>query len=204
MDERVERGMRRQLASAPPDRIGWKLALNAPAIMEALGLAEPALGWLSRSRVAAGEHSLLGSTAPAVEPELLLEAGEAGTVARIGVALEVVDFDRPIEDVEEVIGANVFHRAVACAELGPVVDPGDAVFTVNGEERGRIAGFEPPAQTLAFVDGFLQRLGERLAPGDLVIAGALAPAAPVAPGDEAKLAVRGVGEISLAFTAQRI
>jgi 2-keto-4-pentenoate hydratase len=37
-----------------------------------------------------------------------------------------------------------------------------------------------------------------------VIAGALAPAAPVAPGDEAKLAVRGVGEISLAFTAQRI
>ena len=61
MDERVERGMRRQLASAPDDRIGWKMALNAPAIMEALGLPEPALGWLSRERVAAGEHSLAGA-----------------------------------------------------------------------------------------------------------------------------------------------
>ena len=78
MDERVERGMRRQLAAAPDDRIGWKMALNAPAIMEALGLPEPALGWLSRERVATGEHSLAGSANPAVEPELLLEAGEGG------------------------------------------------------------------------------------------------------------------------------
>ena len=155
MDERVERGMRRQLASAPDDRIGWKMALNAPAIMDALGLPEPALGWLSGARVASGEHSLAGSRGPAVEPELLLEAGEGGTVARMGVALEVVDFDRPLEELEEVIAGNVFHRAVALSELGPAVEPEEAVFSVNGEERARITEFEPPAETLAFVADFL-------------------------------------------------
>ena len=199
MDERVERGMRRQLASAPADRIGWKMALNAPAIMEALGLDEPALGWLSRAQVADGEHSLAGSTQPAVEPELLLEAGEDGAVARMGVALEVVDLDRPLEDLEDVIANNVFHRAVALGELGPVLDPGECLFGINGEERARVVEFEPPTDTLAFVAGFLERCGQRLAPGDLVIAGALAPAAPVAAGDVANLAVGRVGAISLRF-----
>ena len=201
MDERVERGMRRQLAAAPDDRIGWKMALNAAPIMEALGLEEPALGWLSRERVATGEHPLAGSANPAVEPELLLEAGEGAAVARMGVALEVVNFDRPLEEVEEVIAGNVFHRAVALGELGPVVDPGEAVFTMGGEERARLTEFEPPEETLAFVAGFLERCGERLAPGDLVIAGALAPAAPVVAGDTAELAVSGVGSVSLSFGA---
>jgi 2-keto-4-pentenoate hydratase len=199
MDERVERGMRRQLASIPADRIGWKMALNAPAIMEALGLEEPALGWLSRAQVADGEHSLAGSTQPAVEPELLLEAGADGGVARIGVALEVVDLDRSLDDVEEVIAANIFHRAVAPGDLGPVTEPGEAVFSLNGQERARIGEFEPAAQTLAFVGRFLGELGEELRPGDLVIAGALAPAAPVADGDVAELEVGRVGAISLRF-----
>jgi 2-keto-4-pentenoate hydratase len=199
MDERVERGMRRQLAVAPDDRIGWKMGLNAPAIMEALGLPEPALGWLSRERVATGEHSLAGSANPAVEPELLLEAGEGGAVARMGVALEVVDLDRPLQEVEEVIAGNVFHRAVALGELGPVSDPSEAVFCLNDEERGRVAEFEPPAETLAFVDRFLRGLGEELRPGDLVIAGALVPAAQVAAGDIAELQVERVGAVSLRF-----
>jgi 2-keto-4-pentenoate hydratase len=201
MDERVERGMRRQLASAPADQIGWKLALNAAPIMEALGLEEPGLGWLARTRVASGQHSLAGATQPAVEPELLLEAGEGGGLARLGVALEVVDFDRPLDDVEEVIAGNVFHRAVALGELGPAADPGEAVFSVNGEERARVTEFEAPADTLAFVDGFLRRLGTALAPGDLVIAGALARAAPVAVGDVAELAVHRAGSVALSFGA---
>jgi 2-keto-4-pentenoate hydratase len=199
MDERVERGMRRQLAGAPEDRIGWKMALNAPAIMEALGLPEPALGWLSRERVATDEHSLAGSTNPAVEPELLLEAGEGAAVARMGVALEVVDLDQPLTEVEKVIAGNVFHRAVALGELGPVAEPGEAVFSLNGDARGRVTEFEPPAQTLAFVDRFLHELGQELRPGELVIAGALVPAAQVVAGDVAELEVERVGAVSLRF-----
>ena len=94
MDERVERGMRRQLAAAPDDRIGWKMALNAPAIMEALGLAEPALGWLSRGRVATASTRWKAARIPRSSRSCLLEAGEDGAVARMGVALEVVDLDR--------------------------------------------------------------------------------------------------------------
>lgn len=196
MDERVARGMRRQLAEEPADRIGWKLALNAPALMEQLGLPEPGLGWLAQSRVASETHSLEGSTRPAVEPELLLEAGSG----RVGVALEVVDFDMPLDDVEEVMARNVFHRAVAFGTLVDPVDPGVAVFRVNEEERAVVSSFEAPRETLGFVDRFLRGLGRRLAPGELVIAGALAPAAPVAPGDAASLEVAGVGAVSLEFT----
>jgi 2-keto-4-pentenoate hydratase len=200
-DERVERGMRRQLATAPPDRIGWKLALNAPALMEALGLSEPALGGLFRSRVADGSHSLAGAANPAVEPELLLEAAADGSLARVGVALEVVDFDRPLDDLEEVLAGGVFHRAVAFGPLVDVVSPGAAVFRVNEEDRASVSTFEPPADTLAFVARFLRELGVSLSEGDLVIAGALAPAAPVAAGDVASLDVTHVGSVSLSFTA---
>jgi len=200
MDERVERGMRRQLAGLPADRIGWKIALNAPALMDALGLDEPGLGFLTRARVAEGEHSLAGSSQPAVEPELVLEAGEGGTVARLGAALEVVDFDRPLDDVEEVMASNIFHRAVAFGALAASVSPGEAVFRVNEEERAVVSAFEAPADTLAFVSRFLRGLGRELAAGDLVIAGALAPAAPVAPGDVAALEIAGLGSVSLAFT----
>jgi len=200
MDPRVERGMRRQLAERPGDRIGWKLALNAPPLMERLGLAEPALGWLARSLVEEDEHSLAGATNPAVEPELLLEAGEGGAVARMGVALEVVDFDRPLDDLEEVVAANVFHRAVAVGELAEPAAPANAVFSVNGEERARPVPAEEPGDTLAFVADFLGRLGQRLAPGELVIAGALAPAAPVTPGDVVELGVEPLGSVTLRFT----
>ena len=199
MDERVERGMRRQLEAAPSDRIGWKLALNAPAIVEALGIGEPALGWLARSRVAEGTHTLAGSSQPAVEPELVIEAGEGAAVARLGVALEVVDFDRPLDDIEEVVAANIFHRAVA---FGPLVDPTSperAVFRVNEEERGVVESFEAPADTLAFVDRFLRGVGWELAPGDLVIAGALVAAVPVQAGDVASLTVEDVGSVELRF-----
>jgi 2-keto-4-pentenoate hydratase len=199
MDERVERGMRRQLAAAPPDRIGWKMALNAPAAMEALGLEEPALGWLSRSRVATGEHGLEGSMAPAVEPELVVEAGENGTVARVGAAIEVVDFDRALDELEEVIAENVFHRAVAFGELVPATGTGGAVFSVNGDERARVAEIEPPERTLAFVADFLARLGTELAPGELVIAGALSAPVPVSAGDVAELAIDAVGPVALRF-----
>ena len=199
MDERVGRGMRRQLEAAPADRIGWKLALNAPAIVEALGIGEPALGGLSESRVASGTHSLAGAHQPAVEPELLIEAGEGGAVARLGVALEVVDFDRPLDDVEEVVATNIFHRAVAFGSLGDPVSPERAVFRVNEEERGVVESFEAPADTLAFVDRFLREVGAELVPGDLVIAGALVAAVPVQPGDVASLDVDGIGSVELRF-----
>ena len=200
MDERVERGMRRQLAEAPPDRIGWKMALNAPAIMERLGLPEPALGGLFRSRVAEGSHSLAGATAPAVEPELLLEAAADGSLARIGVALEVVDFDMPLDDVEEVIAGGVFHRAVALSSLVDPVEPREAVFRLNDDERARVSSFEAPSETLAFVQRFLREAGAALAEGDLVIAGALSGPTPVAAGDTASLTVTNVGSVSLSFS----
>lgn len=199
MDPRVERGMRRQLDRLPAERIGWKVALNAPAALERLGLEEPALGWLARERVVAGEHELAGARAPAVEPELLLEAGRGAAPARMGVALEVVDFDRPLDDVEEVLAHNVFHRAVALGELGAPGTPGPATFSVGGEERGPLADLEPPEDTLARAREQLSRLGAELRPGDLVIAGALAPAAPVAPGDVAEFSVDGLGSVRLAF-----
>jgi len=200
MDERVERGMRRQLATVPEDRIGWKIALNAPALMEGLGLAEPGLGYLTRARVAEGEDSLAEAVAPAVEPELVIEAGEGGGVARVGAALEIVDFDRGLDDVEEVIASNIFHRAVAFGPLVDTVSPGEAVFRVNEEERAVVSTLEAPAETLEFVSRFLQGLGRGLDEGDLVIAGALAPATPVGAGDVASLEVAGIGSVSLAFT----
>jgi 2-keto-4-pentenoate hydratase len=187
--------MRRQLAADLGERIGWKMALNAPALMERLGLPEPALGQLLRDRVAEGRHSLTGATFAAVEPELAIEVGDGGAVARLGAALEIVDFDKPLDDLEDVIATNVFHRAVAVGELVEPAALGAVRFSLSDDTIEP----EDPQETMRFASELLARFGEALKPGDLIIAGALAPAAPIQPGGVARVEIEPLPPVELEF-----
>jgi 2-keto-4-pentenoate hydratase len=196
----LDRGMRRQLEELP-DIVGWKMGLTVPAVQEHLGLAGPVLGHLPRTAVIDGEeHSLVGGTSVAVEPELALEIGEGGGVGRMGLALEVVDLNRSLEEMEEVLAENVFQRAVLFGPLGePVSDP-QVVVAVNGEEREPVGALESPEQTLRFVHDFLARYERAPEPGQLVIAGSLAPAIAVSPGDVVALRAQDLGAVALRLT----
>jgi 2-keto-4-pentenoate hydratase len=184
------------------DIIGWKMGLTVPAVQEHLGLEGPILGHLPRSAVdTTGEHSLAGGTAVAVEPELALEIGEDGGVAAMAVALEVVDLNRSLDELEEVIAENIFQRAVVFGPPAePVTDP-EVFVTINGEEQPAVRSLEPPADTLRFVHEFLGRFDVKPEPGHVVIAGSLTPAIPAKPGDVIEIRADHLGSAKLKLTA---
>ena len=134
-DERVLGGLRAQLErrrealelGASP--IGWKIGLNDPRVQEHLGLDRPVIGFLTDGTLAApGEtHSLAGATRPAAEAEIAVElrrdvgpgaeVDEAlGAIESLGPAVEIVDLDRPLDDLEAILAANGFHRAVCLGQ----------------------------------------------------------------------------------------
>jgi 2-oxo-hept-3-ene-1,7-dioate hydratase len=212
MDERIERGMRTQLdrwrsaLDRGAQRVGWKVGLNPPPIMEALGIDRPVVGYMVSETVvdAGGSVSLAGTTRPGAEPELAIHVGEDGGVGRLGAALEVVDIDQPLDDLEAILAADVFHAAVA---FGPPAGARDlagltARITRDGEPVDEVdlaATVGDPAAVLAQVGGRLEEAGEGLAPGDVVIAGSLIQALPVKPGEDVALDLGPLGSVSLHF-----
>jgi 2-keto-4-pentenoate hydratase len=129
MDERVARGMEAQLGAwrvalaGGAQRVGWKVGLNAPAVLEALELDRPVVGYLTSATVVdPGEsHSVADAGRPGVEPELAIHVGEDQAVAGYAAALEVVDIVQPFEDLAAILADDIFHAAVA---LGPRAEPG--------------------------------------------------------------------------------
>ena len=109
-----------------------------------------------------------------------MHVGEGGAVAGLGPALEVIDVDMPFDDLERVLAANVFHRAVV---LGPVsAGPHErrradrAASCATGEEQHAI---DVAAAAMAPGRGGRARVrlpgavGESLRAGDVIIAGSL-------------------------------
>jgi 2-keto-4-pentenoate hydratase len=227
-DPRVARGMARQLArlralvAGGAARVGWKVGFNVPAVQRMLGLSGPVVGHLTlATALVAGEpHSLAGATRVGVEPEVAIHlgadvpAGATAAAAReaivgLGPALEVIDVDRPFEDLETLCAENVFHRAFL---IGPT-DPGAAGGVLSGVtarvlhrgaevaslDAGAAAG--DLAAVVRFVADFLAPHGERLVAGDWIIAGSLVAPVWVAAGDVVVLELGGIGDVELEVVA---
>ena len=221
-DPRVQAGLRRQLEgwrkliAGGAERLGWKIGLNAAAVQQKLGLADPVIGFLtSASRLDPGaSHSIGGMERPLVEPEVAvrlrrpLEAGarpdEAlAAIESLGPAIELVDIASPPQDVEDALAGNVFHRAVV---LGPhrqdaAVSGVEASVRVNGEERQTARAHVELAETISLVANLLGSAGELLEAGDTIICGSLTPPVPVAPGDEVDVDLGPLGRVELSLAA---
>ena len=220
----IARGFSRHLATLrgiPSDaRLGWKVAFNAPAIQARLGLrGSLAAGLTSRTLESGGApHRIAGSTRIALEAEVAVRLGApvapggsvadaARAIAAWAPAIEIVDFDRPFEQLEEILAHGVFHRAL---RLGPFSSP-----ALGADLAGQLARVELGARRLCEVDArvatghapdvllHLARLlaahGEALAAGDLVILGAMNPVTFATAGDEFALAVGALGEVRVAL-----
>ncbi len=215
LDPRVRRGLEAQFAAlrkrtaAGERRLGFKIALNDPRVQQALGIAQPVIGYLASGAEVdpGGSHSLAGATRPAVEPEIAVHVGEDGAIAGLGPALEVIDIDMPFDDLERVMAGNVFHRAVV---LGPVtagrtsVEGLSARFLHDGHEQHAIdvaAAAMAPDEVVALVSGYLSAVGESLEPGDVIIAGSLVTALPAAAGERFELLVDGLGSVAVELTS---
>ena len=186
-------------------RIGWKIGLNVPAVQDKLGIDRSVIGHLTTATLlgADGAHSLAGAQKPMAEPEIAIQVGPDGTIAGLAPAIEVADIDRSLDDVGQIVAANVFHRAVA---IGPSVQLSsaegiEALLTVNGEQVGSAdADATDLGAIITLVDDTLRAAGESLQAGDRIIAGSLTQPAPVEPGDTATVDLGPIGRLEVSFT----
>jgi 2-keto-4-pentenoate hydratase len=193
---------RRTALDAGARRVGWKLAYGIAEIEALIGDA-PAIGHLTSAtllgpggvyRGAGGDRELR------VETELAVEVGEGATIAGLAVALEVVDVGRPPDGAEALVAANVLHRAVAFGPIRPgeAVPSGRARLLIGGDVRDEAPVRGDPATVVAAAARALEAAGERLEPGDCVLAGPSCHV-PAAPGDEVVAAIDGLGAVQAAI-----
>ena len=227
-DPRIARGAAAQLArwrrllASGAARVGWKIGFNSEAAQKQLGLDGTVVGYLTQATVLAPgtSHSLAGSHLVCAEPEVAIHvgrdvpAGADGEAARaaigaLGAAIELVDIDRPLDDLEAILAANVFHRAVL---LGPAraERAGGALAGVtaraflNGDEvasADAAAAAGDLSAVVRHVADWLAAFGERLCAGDRIICGSLAPPIWVKPGDRVRVDLGPLGAVEVALTA---
>ncbi|MFN8545688.1 MAG: hypothetical protein U0807_15995 [Candidatus Binatia bacterium] len=225
IDPRIVRGMTRQLEqwraalAAGGGRAGWKIGLNAPATQRALGIAHSVVGHLTVARclMPGVAHSLAGGTRVLVEPEVAVviagpvppDADDArirAAIAGLAPAIEIVDLDGPVDDVERIVAGNVFHRGVLLGRDDPTRAGGAlAGITVTVTQGERTVGPFDAAVVLGdlvpivrLVAVTLAACGEALTVGDRIITGALT-AMPVAPGDIVDADFGPLGTVGLRF-----
>ena len=226
-DAAITPGMEAQLArwrrriAAGERRRGWKIGFNVPAVQAQLGISEPVIGHLTSAGELApgGEYSVAGGTRVGIEPEIAariasdllpgadLEAARSA-IEGLGPAIEVVDIDRPFDDLTELLAGNVFHRAVMIGATDTLLIPehrGDVSVRVwrNGVEETAAdvseAVREAP-QVVRHVARLLGRFDERLRAGDTIICGSLTPIVWVEPGDRIEVEIEPLGRLEMSFS----
>ena len=224
-DPRVQRGMEALLKlragriSAGDTAIGWKVTFGAKPIQEKLGIGAPLVGFLMRGRAVAsgGNISLAGWTNPVAEPEIAAYMGRdlssgadrattEAAIAKLGPVIELIDLERPPEDVEWILSGNIAHRHVV---LGPATaakaeELRGRVFR-RGEEFARTDDVQAVAGNVVFLVGhvadYLAAFGEKLTAGDIVICGSIVAPIPVeADEDSIRYTLDPVGEVSVRFS----
>jgi 2-keto-4-pentenoate hydratase len=232
LDPRIATGMaallarRRKRIDAGETPIGWKVGFGAPAAMAKLAIDRPLVGFLMRTNeVQSGDSVPLGGwTKPVAEPEVAVilgkdlvgdadEADAAAAIAALAPAIELANLDPAPEEVERILAGNIYHRHVIVGRADRTRSGGSVAglrtrVTRNGEEiasqpeleanTGRIVA------TVRSVADLLERCGERLRTGEIVIAGSIIPPLFLTAEDRELIHdVEGLGSVSVRFTHRR-
>ncbi len=208
MDPRVLAGTQKQLENwraelaGGAQRVGWKIAFNAEGAQQRVGIDAPVVGYMTSNTLLryGARISVGGAVNMLVEPEISIEIGPTLEPAALGCAIEIVDVDSPVDDLEGVVARNLFHRGVLFGGSRPGVrPPAEAAVLVNGEERERAEIQFDEWQTVGLVSETLSAAGETLHPGDQIIAGSLTTPIEVRPGDSVGVRVGPLGFLQAVF-----
>jgi 2-keto-4-pentenoate hydratase len=222
----VQLGRRRERLDAGEQPLGWKVGFGSPAAMQKLAVKAPLIGFLTdRALVATGATvSLAGWSKPAAEPEIAVHMGRnlsAGAdrdtvkaaIAGLGPAIELVDVDRPPEDVGHILAGNIYQRGVIvgpcdASRAGGVVDGLHGHIARNGSVFANTS--EPQALTGDLIDivrhvaDTLAAFGQTLRAGQIIITGSIVPPLWVEAGEEIVFELDPVGSVSIRFAAKDI
>jgi 2-keto-4-pentenoate hydratase len=217
----LDAGMRRMLErarrarEAGAARAGWKIGLNLPAVQRRLGLGASVVCALDGARVLRSGARLplaLGARL-AVEAEVAIRVGADGAPGAMAPALEIVDPSRATPDLAALLEGGVLHRATVLGEERPppaqpvrafapritLHAPGRAATAGDWDESGWPASFEA---LLAHATRFLERWGEALRPGDLLLSGSFTRPLAVGAGDRVEAIFPPLGGVALELVAE--
>jgi 2-keto-4-pentenoate hydratase len=137
-------------------------------------------------------------------------AAAAAAIAALAPAIELADADLPFEDPEAILKGNIFQRHVVLGEPDASRAGGDtagltALVFRRDTEAARTS--DPEAATGSLVDvvrhvaDLLAAFGEKLAAGDIIIAGSVTPPL-IIEDDETAMAytLEPIGRVSVGFT----
>lgn len=207
----VEAGMKvqiRRLRDAMTDgmpRLGWKIGVNDPKLLERLGLSSPLVGWLDGARAVGpgGVYMVPTGARVALEAEVAVRVGGGGQPAAVAPAFELVDYRRPGDTLREVVEHNIFHDAVVIGRetlAVPIVEGEWPIVTRNGAE---VARRDPsllvlqPEPTIKHVAATVARYSEQLLTGDWLILGSLVQPIPVHAGDRIEADFGPLGRLAV-------
>lgn len=201
--------------------IGAKLGLTSAAKQQRMGVDRPIVGFLTASMQVDADGLAAGMSRwaqPRIEPEIafvtatdlhrgLADDELAAAVASVSVAAEVIDsrwtgyrFRLP-----DVLADNTSAAGLLLgAEQVPLADAGDLAalacrVDVDGElvhEATGAAILGHPLRALQLLSEHLERRGEMLPAGSLVLAGALTDAVPLETGRTYRLSIERLGTIT--------
>lgn len=191
------------------ERVGWKLGMGegerigdevAIGHLTSVSLLDPGAAYHAGSAIdlrADAEVALqVGrAVAPDGDPVAAREA-----ISGFGVALEVVDLGRPLDDPVSVVATNVFHRAVAFGPFRPVLpaEEVDGRLVVNGQVVASAAAANDLADRVCAAARLLGAMGERLQPGDRIITGSVVQV-PIKIGDQVLAEMGALGKVQLSI-----
>jgi 2-keto-4-pentenoate hydratase len=227
--ERYRNGMDAQLAALDDaleggmPRAGWKVGINVPEVLEALGLRHPGIGWLSGHDVhRSGDTIRIAADRRLhVEPEVCLrvrdrispELSPTEALSRVSgaaPALELVDYAKPAGDLDRVVSHSMFHAGLVVGRWQPVeltsgLGRGLPRLSVPGEPVQQPRSDLVPGdlgRLLLFVSEFLAAFGWSLEPGDRVLSGSYtARAVPLSPGSTVDADFGPLGRMTLLVAA---
>ncbi|MDD2796325.1 2-keto-4-pentenoate hydratase [Acidocella sp.] len=203
-------------------RVGYKMGLTSRAKMQQMGVAEVIWGRLTDAMrlEEGGEMSHARYTHPRVEPEIayimrkplsgnvsLAEALDA--VEAIAPAMEIIDsryrnFKFALADVIADNSSSSGFYLGAWAKPSTDVSNLGIIMELNGRpvQIGSTAAIlGNPIRSLVCAARLVGSVGERLEPGDIVLAGGATAAHALTPGDFVRTSFQNLGAVSFNVTA---
>lgn len=220
-DPRVDRAMAKQwqrLASEGGEPVGWKLGLGTAPAMEAAATSGPLIGYLTEAGAlpSSSELDTSGWTKPMAEPELAIHIGSelaagasrdqaAAAIRALSLAVEIVDIDLQLNQTEELLAGNIFHRHYLLGDVDESFAGGRTEgITVAVRNHGQTVAesSDPEAFVGDLIDltrhtaDYLGAFGRKLEAGQFIISGSVLPPIAVQPGDSLVCRANGLGELN--------
>jgi 2-keto-4-pentenoate hydratase len=214
-DQRVARGMRRQLdlrharLTDGARQVGWKVGFGSPTGLASLGIDRPLVGFLLDTGMLADGATvpLEGWRNPMLEAEIAVHVDDRCAITGVAAAIELADVAPPPEDPETILADDIFTRHVM---LGPVI-------TGRTDSRGVVARILVDGAEVTYTDDVaalvgeladvvrttaatLADHGERLRAGEFLMTGSVFPPLPVARGQRVEVQLPPLGTLSVSFS----